>query len=51
MKKKSFVSPQVLQTVDACLEENLLAGASAMGSVRTLGAEKVVYESTDEWYD
>ena len=51
MKKKTFVSPQVLQTVETCLEENLLAGASAMGAVQTLGAEKVNYNSTDTWYD
>ena len=51
MKKKTFVSPQVLQAVETCLEENLLAGASAMSAVQTLGAEKEVYNSTDAWYD
>lgn len=51
MEKKTFIHPKVLQMVDVCLEEDFLQGASAMGAVQTLGAEKQTYESRDSWYD
>lgn len=53
MPSTPYTSPQILQSVDVRLEEGMLAGGSALRTVRTVGIlsyEVDEYEE-NEWVD